>query len=194
MSSDKIVANTDLATVATFWSSVEANLARNRLAAEGISSCLQGEEAVAMTWSLTNAVGGILLQVQARDVERALACLGESRADTDPALDEGERWSDTGLDGGNEEPDAVGREPGDEEPPPTRREENADRAWRGAFLGLLFLPLQLYVSWLLLGVFLSEELLRGKHRRHAWWAAAVNLPLMVVFGLVLRSLVELFLP
>jgi hypothetical protein len=191
--SDKIVANTDLATVATFWSSVEANLARNRLTAEGISSCLQGEEAATMTWGLANATGGILLQVQARDVERALACLGESRADTAPAIDEGERWSDTGLDGGNEEPEAAGREPDDAEPPRTRREENADRAWRGAFLGLLFMPLQLYVSWLLLKVFLSEEPLRGKHRRHAWWAATLNVPLMACLGVILRAMIESFL-
>ena len=69
-----------LATVATFRSPVEANLARNRLEAAGIEAFLADEETVGMVWHLTNALGGIKLQVGDRDVEEALAILAESEA------------------------------------------------------------------------------------------------------------------
>ena len=74
------------------------------------------------------------------------------------------------------------------ESPRSVREENASRAWRGAVLGLLCWPLQLYVFWLLLQVYVSEEPLRPPARRQAWAAAAINLPLMLVFCLVPRAL------
>ena len=55
-------------------------------------------------------------------------------------------------------------------------------------MGLLFLPLQLYVFWLLLKVFVSEESLSRNSRNRAFAAAAVNFPLIVLFCLFLRSL------
>ena len=74
-----------LATVATFGCPVEANLARNRLEAAGIKAFLADEETVGMVWHLTNALGGIKLQVGDRDAEEALAILAESEAPDLPA-------------------------------------------------------------------------------------------------------------
>jgi hypothetical protein len=74
-----------LATVATFGSPVEANLARNQLEAAGIKAFLADEETVGMVWPLTNALGGIQLQVGDRDAKEALAILAKSKAPDLPA-------------------------------------------------------------------------------------------------------------
>ncbi|HZU35229.1 MAG TPA: hypothetical protein VFA18_04955 [Gemmataceae bacterium] len=66
------------------------------------------------------------------------------------------------------------------EPPPNVREQTARRAVRGAVLGLLLWPLQLYVFWLLLRVFLSDEPLTPETRRLATIAACINLPVIAL--------------
>ena len=153
-----------LRTLATFGSPVEANLARNRLEAAGIQAFLADEETVGMAWHLTNAIGGVRLQVANRDAEEALAILAETNASgllvpeqteaASPQRSDAEQLLELG--GGDlDEP----------EPVPTSREQNAERAFRGAVFGLLVLPLQLYVFWLLLKVFVSDARL-GPAQRH----------------------------
>src|SRR5258708_9819308 len=65
-------------TIATFTNPVEATLAKNRLESAGIKAFLEGQETVAMAWHLTNAFGGIKLQVLEADSEDAIAILGEN--------------------------------------------------------------------------------------------------------------------
>ena len=153
-----------LATVATFRSPVEANLARNRLEAAGIEAFLADEETVGMVWHLTNALGGIKLQVGDRDVEEALAILAESEALELPAAGQ----ADEALPptSGEKQPWELGRVEVDEpEVALTSREQNADLLPTGTVLGLLLLPLQLYAFWLLLKVFVSDERLSPDKRR-----------------------------
>jgi hypothetical protein len=170
-------------TIATFWNSDEANLARNRLEAAGIGAFLMGEEAVAMAWLLTNAVSGIKLQVAECDAERAQACLAEDASVAEmPWGGEAVTAETFGT-----EAQPVTAPPEEEEPVKTNRDLNADRAWRGAALGLIFWPLHLYVFYLLLKVYISTEPLHSNQRRHGWMAAAINLPLMFVFCLVFRG-------
>ena len=160
-------------TVATFDSPIDANLAKNRLEAAGIRAFLADEETVAMTWQFANAVGAIKLQVAARDFNRALDLLAERSPGAGPPAE-----AAAGL--AAEDPDVeqglVAGTAEEDEPEPARsaREENAYRAWRGAVFGLLFWPLQLYVFWLLLKVYVSDEPLRPEHRWRAWVAAAIN--------------------
>lgn len=180
----------ELETIVTFWSPMEANLAKGQLEAAGIRSFLSGEEAAAMTWLLTNAMGGIKLQVAARDADRAHACLAEAELATAQDLDEAAVRNEAEFTDPDQAPDSA--DSGDEDAGPalTVREQNAERAWRGSVLGLLFLPLQFYVFYLLVKVYLSEDELRREHRRHACFAAAINLPLMVAAGLVLRTMLS----
>jgi putative signal transducing protein len=178
-----------LATVATFRSPVEANLARNRLEAAGIEAFLADEETVGMVWHLTNALGGIKLQVGDRDVGEALAILAESEALELPAAGQ----ADEALPptSGEKQPWELGRVEVDEpEVALTSREQNADRALRGTVLGLLLLPLQLYAFWLLLKVFVSDERLSPDKRRRAVVAAIINLPLMFGFCLWLKAMLS----
>jgi hypothetical protein len=144
MESGNLTMSDSFLTIAAFADPTEASLARNRLEAAGIQAFLMGEEAVAMAWVLTNAVGGIKLQVLECDGERARACLAEDTAAAEIPRGEGELTAET-----------IGTEPQpliapleEEEPAKTNREANAERAWRGAALGLIFLPLQLYVFYL----------------------------------------------
>lgn len=142
---------------------------------------------------LSNAVGGIRLQVVADDVAHAQAILA-SPPGTEPANElEAERTEDAGQSRlQTDEPS--GPELGEsEEPEPqtTDRERNAERAFRGAILGLLFFPLQVYVFWLLLRVYLSDEDLRGRSRSRAWVAAVINAPYVLFVCLLLHVALEL---
>jgi hypothetical protein len=184
----------DLLMIATFQSPVEANLAKNRLEAAGIPAFLEGEEAAAMAWPFANAAGGVKLHVAARDAPQASACLAGADSVTGVASGESTPAAETTgitLERGRaakgitlEPKERTGEE---EEPSLTAREQNASRAWRGAVLGLLFLPLQMYVFYLVLKVYVSDDELSEEHRRRAWMAAAINLPLVLILGLFLRA-------
>jgi hypothetical protein len=167
----------DLRTIATFGHPVEANLARNRLEAEGIPAFLLGEDTVAMAWPFTSGEGGIQLQVPADDAGRATACLAEAEASSLSTP------SPEAIQTSPRPPDFT---PDEEEPVLTTREQNAARAFRGALVFLVFLPLQFYVFYLLLKVYASDERLAPSYRRKAWIAAAVNLPIVLLHCVTVR--------
>jgi hypothetical protein len=174
-----------LETIATFWNPGEANLARGHLEAEGISTLLANEEHVAATWLIANALGGIKLQVAQRDADRARACLADVQSITGHELDEAAM---TAIDDAHEDSGSADTADGDDEITLSLREQHAERAWRGAVMGLIFLPLQLYVFYLLVKVFLSDDLLRRRHRRHVWFAVVINLPFVIGFCIFLRAM------
>jgi hypothetical protein len=132
-------------TIKTFDSPLEANLAKNLLEEAGLRTLLVGEEAVGMTWMLSNAVGGIRLQVVADDVARAQEILRRSSRAAFANDLEPEKTDDTGQSEiETDEPSDLGLEQPEEiEPETTDRAKNAERAFRGAVLGILFFPLQL---------------------------------------------------
>jgi hypothetical protein len=61
----------DLVTVASFLDTAEAELARERLALEGISAFVIGAQTAGVMPFLTGPTGGVRLQVAPGDVERA---------------------------------------------------------------------------------------------------------------------------
>ena len=83
-----------LTTVATFDLAPKAELARNVLAAAGIPAVIADAEIVAMDWLISNAVGGIKLQVREEDAERAAEMLagefGEAAGLASEDMDEDE--------------------------------------------------------------------------------------------------------
>jgi hypothetical protein len=155
-----------LVTIRTFHSPTEANLAKGRLEEAGIQAVLLGEEATA-TGMMPGP--GIQLQVPDDDAERAEEALAapEEEAPAEEAPPEA-----------NEDAE---REPND-------REVNARSALRGALFGLLIFPLQPYVFWLLLRVYVSDEEIRASYLWQAWVAAAINIPFMIILGIWLRYL------
>lgn len=69
-------ADADLVTVATFHTPVEAEMARERLASEGIPAFLTNAAAVGMMPFLGNDLGGIGLQVTVHNEKTAREILG----------------------------------------------------------------------------------------------------------------------
>src|SRR4051794_9301302 len=115
-----------MVTIATYGDGLEANLARGYLESAGIPAFLADELTMNTAWHLAVAVGGVKLQVNEPDATAAVRMLAERRT---PIADE--------ADGGAadvEETDAVLRyesstDGADVETEPTKREQNADRAW-----------------------------------------------------------------
>jgi Putative prokaryotic signal transducing protein len=186
----------ELITVATFADPIEANLVKNNLEAAGIRTYLANEESVDMLWHVGNAFGWIKVQVGNDDADAARVILGhnksvmstlDERVEDLPDATESLRVSsvDDEEQGGQDED--VEDEP---EPTLSDREKNADRACRGAVVGLLFLPLQLYIFYLLLKIFVSREPLGDRGRRKALTAAVINLPLMIGLCFLLRAVLS----
>ncbi len=73
-----------LVTIGLYSHPYEADLARARLAAEGIDSFAADEFLVNLNWLYSNAVGGIRLQVAEPDVESARQILAEDSAENLP--------------------------------------------------------------------------------------------------------------
>jgi len=87
--------NDELMTVATFTNPAEACIARSCLEDAGITAFLADEgAAVALSWSLTNAMGGVKLQVPTREYDQAIAVLTDSRHSDMHALDQAALDSD----------------------------------------------------------------------------------------------------
>lgn len=128
----------------------------------------------------SNALGGVHLMVPANEAERAKQVLSESTANGVDRI--GDAWYQA--------------TPGESENIADRkdilvrlneREENADRAFRAALLGFLFLPLQLYVLYLLLfKVLASDEPLNSRSERHAWIALSICIPSLLLIYALLR--------
>jgi hypothetical protein len=66
----------DLVTVASYPDGPEAELARDRLALEGVAAFVIGGQTAGVMPFLTGPMGGVRLQVARLDVDRARAILG----------------------------------------------------------------------------------------------------------------------
>ncbi len=71
-----------LVTVARFVNPVEASLARNCLEGAGVEAFLADVATVSVAWQLSNALGGVKLQVAESDAARARLALREQRDDS----------------------------------------------------------------------------------------------------------------
>lgn len=187
-------------TVATYLSSVEASLARNRLEEAGIPAFLSGEEMVDMAWVLGNAVGGIKLQVPETDLEQARAALAEeSAADDEPGEDE-LLQSDSSDPSITTKPvrqvpsaagEAVERVEGDDEEQDfvnySAGEELATRAFRAAVFGCFTLPgiFHLYSVYVLFQLGGWDGELSPAGSRRAVTALLIDLVVLLLAGVVL---------
>ncbi len=69
-------------TVARYSLAAEAQLMKNLLEEEGIQAFLADDVLIAMDWLLSNAVGGVKLQVLESDAERATTFIEENSLET----------------------------------------------------------------------------------------------------------------
>ncbi len=147
-------AELELTTISILQNAAEANMVKNQLEAAGIRAYLSGEEAVAMAWYLGDALGGIKVQVAARDAEDALDLLEQKPWQESPEEDNTAFATSATL-------SALEDEDGPEEVL-SNREKTAMMAGRSAVFGLVFWPLELYALYLLFGVWSSSEKLEGR--------------------------------
>jgi hypothetical protein len=149
----------DLMTVATFGSPVEAEMARNRLAAEGLNAVVGGEGTVGIFGFTTGAMGSVKLLVASADVPRAKEILAHpsARADDYDTGGRPRRSRDDRIQEGRKVVSKRARvtsweEEADDEEGPLERVEGtvlASRAWRAAIVGLIFLAVSfLFGLWL----------------------------------------------
>lgn len=181
-----------LITLATYWSSFEANLAKNDLESAGIRAFLADDKLVGMMWHLTSAVWGIKLQVEDCDAERALAILAEHEARDETAEEEAVHVAPT-IDA----PPPRECDEADEADPEwslTQRDQNAERALKASMFGYLFFPLEFFALWLLLKVVASPERLGPAKRRQAIVATVLFLPWLLVALLLIRGLLDTRIP
>jgi len=60
-----------LVTIASFVHTIDAQMARSRLESSGIECFLADENTIAINWLYSQAIGGIKIQVQESDIEKA---------------------------------------------------------------------------------------------------------------------------
>lgn len=169
----------DPVVIGHFPSSGEANLARNRLREAGIAAELTDDITADMSWNLTVAIGNVKLLVPEEQADQARAILDDKV--TNAEIEYAARQTIVS--------------PDTEDTPEAQingREANAQRAYLGAIICLLFLPLQFYIFWVLVKLYVSNDPLSPRFRRCAWVALAINLPTILMQCVVLRLLLRAF--
>ncbi len=167
----------NLVTLETFMNAMQASLVKQHLEAAGIRCVLADEFTVSNFWHLSNAIGGIKLQVAEEDFERATALLEAQRQTAQPGdityTDDAEKDSPLiePKPSADDEPDEL---------PLNEREENVERAYRSVLTGLVFAPVQLYATWVLLDVWKSDLPIRPAVRRKLRWAIGLHLPMLAL--------------
>ena len=180
-----------LVTIATYWNPTEARLARMYLEAEGIRSLLQNEHSVTMNWlEIANASRGVQLQVDPADVDAAMEVLERKSLQTEEIGDEWDTPPETTSEE-DEEPTAEATPPAPVRPevddekyaPLNMREQRIKRAFVTSIVGLLFLPLEFYSTYLLGVSLISEEPVRPSLRQTARQAALINGAVLLAYFL-----------
>ncbi|WP_425617042.1 DUF2007 domain-containing protein [Anatilimnocola sp. NA78] len=187
-----------LVTLEVYQNAMQAHLVKNQLEAAGIRCVLADEYATTMVWHLTNAIGGIKLQVAEEDFERAAEALDAveqqlQHGDEEDAPATATHARDEDADDQAAAEPKPGTDEDDSEPTLNAREQDAERAYRAALFGFMFPPLQFYATWLLLSVWQADDPIRPAVRRKLYWAIGFNVPMFFLAAAAtliwLRSLI-----
>lgn len=162
---------TRLVTIATFDHPMKARMSHNALTEAGIQSVMNDESLVAMDWLLSNAVGGIKLQVREEDGEWAIAALenafgkeGEGFGAVDPAELAAQAEAAGGEDDDPSEADFTAKPEPDAKPsalptigdeptePVSERDDYARRVFFAGWVGILVPFVPFYTLYLMLNV------------------------------------------
>lgn len=167
-------------TIATFDQPAQASLAKNALDEAGIKASVSDESLIAMDWLLSNAIGGVKVQVWEEDADKAIATLehkfgehGEGLGGG-PVEDLAAQAEAATPDEGEEPPPTPTAEP-DPISPPSEREEYARRAVFTAIIGLWFPPAAGYACYLYLNALFGEGELSKRGRLNRSLALVMTL-------------------
>jgi hypothetical protein len=189
-----------LVTIATFDQPAQARLAKNALDEAGIRSAVNDESLVAMDWLLSNAVGGIKVQVWEEDADRAVSVLERNFGEDGQGLgtkispEELAAQAEAATPEEGEEPDAERPAPStpsepesaDAPPTPESREDYARRMVFTSMLGLVFPPIAAYAVYLFLNAAFGEGTLSSRGRMNLFVGGMMTLAGLVWFTILLR--------
>ena len=189
-----------LVTIARFDLAGQAHIAKNALEAAGIKSVLADEQTIAMDWLLSNAIGGIKVQVLEEDAERAVTALEESLG-SDETVDE-ETMTAAAVAAGKEDIDAPLEPiaPPSDSPPtlagtdteesaagkPSERDEYARRLFLTSVFSVLVPPLWFYAIYLFLNAAFGEGSISERGRTDLRRGSAImGAGLIALFAILL---------
>jgi hypothetical protein len=164
--------SSELVTVATFGDSVTATMARNHLENGGISAFLLDENELATEMGVASARSGIMLQVNAESAaaaRRLLHELPDEEAGDAPPVPE------TAI-----AAPAVAATLKTTSEEISLKDQEADRLFRAAVVGLIFVPVQGYALWQLMVVLGTAGKLSSRRRWKVLAAVLFNFPLMAM--------------
>ena len=189
-----------LVTIARFDLTGQAHIAKNALEAAGIKSVLADEQTIAMDWLLSNAIGGIKVQVLEEDAERAVTALEESLG-SDETVDE-ETMTAAAVAAEKEDIDAPLEPiaPPSDSPPtlagtdteesaagkPSERDEYARRLFLTSVFSVLVPPLWFYAIYLFLNAAFGEGSISERGRTDLRRGSAImGAGLIALFAILL---------
>jgi hypothetical protein len=173
-----------LVTIATFDQPAQARLAQNALTEAGVAATVTDESLVAMDWLLSNAVGGVKVQVWDDDAEKAVRLLesrfGEHGEGFGSKVSEEElaAAAEVATPEEGDEPSLPISEDDDKETPtpaPESRENYARRLVFTAMLGLIFPPIAVYATYLFLNAAFGEGYLSSRGKYNLYLGLAMTL-------------------
>ncbi|MGK7898021.1 MAG: hypothetical protein AB4372_31480 [Xenococcus sp. (in: cyanobacteria)] len=154
----------ELVTIANIEDAITANLLKQSLEAEGIMAFLANDITVHITWHYTVAVKWIKLQVPEPEAELAMSIVADMRLTTQDSEDDNDvvrlPWADRIV----------------------------ERMFRVAVLGIVFVPLHLYCSWLLIRLLIS----RRRVTPNKYWKLAITIIINVSMMAILRAILIFF--
>lgn len=180
-----------LVTIATFGEAPQAHLARNALEAAGIQAAIADESLIGMDWLMSNAIGGVKVQVREEDAERAVAVLEESLGNTDPVDPqqlaeeaEAEPPEDETLQsaGAVDPPEPVVALP--------NREDYARRFVFASILAVFCAPAAFYAVYLFMNAMFSDGELSSRGRMNLWIGSVLTVAML--FFLWMAGILRMF--
>ena len=163
---------TRLVTIATFDEGAKARIAQNVLEAAGIKAAVADEGIVAMDWLLSNAVGGVKVQVREEDDERAVQELNATIGQDDDAPVDLDALTAEAEAESPDETAPPSSETGEADTAPESREETARRMVFTSLLSVFLPPVAFYSLYLFMVAFFGEGELSSRGRLNLWIGGA----------------------
>jgi hypothetical protein len=193
-----------LQTIASFDALPQAQIARDALIRAGIQAVLTDQETVSLFWHLSNAIGGIKVQVLEENAERAVAILEESLGpaedvDPDELAEEAEAAAREEEEGASPSPQLVapsfaGNTAVVAPQASCSRDDYARRAFFMAWLGLAFPPVWVFVLYFFLNAAFGQGELSRRGRYQLCVMGALMVFASIAFWLILRAVANVARP
>ena len=195
-------------TVASFGEVPNAEIAKNIIEEAGIKAYLTDSELVTYEWLLSNAIGGVKVQVAEEDAERAYAALAEAkRVDGDIVHNDisDEELTRQAMEAEPEEEqghESESPQPAIQErivttiPSPflpsgdSERDRNSKRAFILGWFGLALPPIAIVALYFFLSAAFGSGPISGRGRYNCWVSLILVIPAVFIASFFFRILLQ----